>query len=370
MNENGRRNVALLTVAPTGSVSICTQTTSGIEPVFQPAYSRRRKVNPNDKLIATKKIVQDSNGDSFEVYNVLHPKFKIWLELNGYKIDEVEAMSDEEIAKIIEKTPYYKATAYDIDWVDKVKMQGAIQKWVDHSISVTVNIPKDTTQEMVSKIYQTAWESGCKGCTIYRDGSRDGVLISREATKGDDCTTFKETKAPKRPKKLEAEIKRFTNDKEKWIAVVGMYEGRPYEIFTGKEDSFVLPKWVEKGWVIRTKEEGKKARYDFEFLDKDGYAVNIQGLSRMFNQEYWNYAKLISGILRHGMPIPNVVDLISKLNFDVDSITTWKNGVARALKQYIKNGTDAGEKCPECGEELVFEDGCKHCRNCGYSKCG
>lgn len=370
MNENGRRNVALLTIAPTGSVSICTQTTSGIEPVFQPAYSRRRKVNPNDKLVASKKIVQDSNGDSFEVYNVLHPKFKTWLELNGYNIEEVEAMSDSEISKIVEKTPYCKATAYDIDWVDKVKMQGAIQKWVDHSISVTVNIPKETTPEMVSKIYQTAWESGCKGCTIYRDGSRDGVLIARDDQKGTDCTTFKENKAPKRPKKLEAEIKRFTNDKEKWIAVVGMYEGRPYEIFTGKEDGLVVPKYVEKGWVIRVKEEGKQSRYDFEFLDKDGYVITMQGLSRTFNKEYWNYARLISGILRHGIPIPDVVNIVSSLNFDVDSITTWKNGVARALKHYIKDGTDAGEKCPECGEPLVFEDGCKHCRSCGYSKCG
>ena len=370
MNENGRRNIALLTIAPTGTVSICTQTTSGIEPVFLVAYNRRRKINPNDSVNSTKKIVKDMNGDTFEEFTVFHPKFLEWLKVNNYNIDEVEQMTDEQLKSIIEKSPYYKATAYDIDWVDKVRMQGAIQKWVDHSISVTVNIPKETTKEMVSTIYMTAWESGCKGCTIYRDGSRDGVLVARTSDTADG-NDFKETKAPKRPKKLEAEIIRFQNEKEGWIAVVGMYEGRPYEIFTGKAENFVLPNWVEKGWVVRNKEENKKARYDFEFLDKDGYLVTIQALSRMFNQEYWNYAKLISGILRHGMPIQNVVELISKLNFDVDSITTWKNGVARALRRYIKDGTDAGEKCPQCGAPLIYTGGCKECSaKCGWSKCG
>ena len=370
MNEHGRRNIALLTIAPTGTVSICTQTTSGIEPVFLVAYNRRRKINPNDSLESTKKIVKDSNGDTFEEFTVFHPKFVEWLKINNYNVDEVSDMNDEELKSIIEKSPYYKATAYDIDWVDKVRMQGAIQKWVDHSISVTVNIPKETTKEMVSTIYQTAWESGCKGCTIYRDGSRDGVLISRSSSENDN-DTFKETKAPKRPKRLEAEIIRFQNEKEGWIAVVGMLDGHPYEIFTGKAENFVLPTWVEKGWVIREKEPDKKARYDFEFLDKDGYKVYIQGLSRMFNQEYWNYAKLISGILRHGMPIQNVVELISKLNFDVDSITTWKNGVARALRRYIKDGTDTGEKCPQCGAKIIYTGGCKECSaKCGWSKCG
>lgn len=371
MNEHGRRNIALLTIAPTGTVSICTQTTSGIEPVFLVAYNRRRKINPNDSVNSTKKIVKDVNGDTFEEFTVFHPKFSEWLKVNGYNLQEVENMNDEELKTIIEKSPYYKATAYDIDWVDKVRMQGAIQKWVDHSISVTVNIPKETTKEMVSTIYQTAWESGCKGCTIYRDGSRDGVLVARSSSENADTSEFKETKAPKRPKKLEAEIVRFQNEKEGWIAVVGMLDGHPYEIFTGKAENFVLPTWVEKGWVIRTKEENKKARYDFEFLDKDGYPVTIQALSRMFNQEYWNYAKLISGILRHGMPIQNVVELISKLNFDVDSITTWKNGVARALRRYIKDGTDAGEKCPQCGAKIIYTGGCKECSaKCGWSKCG
>lgn len=371
MNEHGRRNIALLTIAPTGTVSICTQTTSGIEPVFLVAYNRRRKINPNDSVNSTKKIVKDVNGDTFEEFTVFHPKFVDWLKINNYNVDEVSDMNDEELKAIIEKSPYYKATAYDIDWVDKVRMQGAIQKWVDHSISVTVNIPKETTKEMVSTIYQTAWESGCKGCTIYRDGSRDGVLVARSSSENADTSEFKETKAPKRPKKLEAEIVRFQNEKEGWIAVVGMLDGHPYEIFTGKAENFVLPTWVEKGWVIRTKEENKKARYDFEFLDKDGYPVTIQALSRMFNQEYWNYAKLISGILRHGMPIQNVVELISKLNFDVDSITTWKNGVARALRRYIKDGTDAGEKCPQCGAKIIYTGGCKECSaKCGWSKCG
>ena len=370
MSIHGRRNVALLTIAPTGTVSICTQTTSGIEPVFMVSYKRRKKINPNDKDSSSRKVVQDSNGDYFEEFNVFHPKFIDWLRISNYNVDEVMQMNDKDLQDIINKSPYYLATSQDIDWVNKVRMQGAIQKWVDHSISVTVNIPRETTKEMVSTIYQTAWESGCKGCTIYRDGSRDGVLISNNDSKKSSESSFRETTAPKRPKKLEADIVRFQNDKESWIAVVGIYQGHPYEIFTGKAESFLLPNWVEKGWVIRVKEENKKARYDFQFLDKDGYKVTIEGLSRLFNKEFWNYAKLISGILRHGMPLPNVVDLISKLNFDIDSITTWKNGVARALKRYITDGTETGEVCPECGGKIIYTGGCKECSNkCGWSKC-
>ena len=364
----GRRNIALLTIAPTGTVSICTQTTSGIEPVFLVSYKRRKKINPNDKDTSKHKIVQDQSGDYFEEYNVFHPKFIDWLKINGYNADEVMAMKDADLNKIIEKSPYHGATSADIDWVNKVKMQGEIQKWVDHSISVTVNIPKETTKETVREIYETAWRSGCKGCTIYRDGSRHGVLVSNDEGNGQH---FAETKAPKRPKKLDAEIVRFKNNKEDWIAVVGMYDGRPYEIFTGRASSFLLPPTVERGWVIRVKEPGDEhARYDFQFLDPDGYKTTIEGLSRMFKQEYWNYAKLISGILRHGMPIPNVVDLISKLTFDVDSITTWKNGVARALRRYIKDGTATDEVCPDCGQKtVVYSGGCKHCTSCGWSKC-
>ena len=364
----GRRNIALLTIAPTGTVSICTQTTSGIEPVFLVSYKRRKKINPNDKDTSKHKIVQDQSGDYFEEYNVFHPKFIDWLKINGYDADEVMAMKDADLNKIIEKSPYHKATSADIDWVAKVKMQGAIQKWVDHSISVTVNIPKETSKEIVREIYETAWKSGCKGCTIYRDGSRHGVLVSNDEQ---NHPQFGETKAPKRPKKLDAEIVRFKNNKEDWVAVVGMYEGRPYEIFTGRASNFLLPATVEKGWVIRVKEQGDEhARYDFQFLDPDGYKVTIEGLSRTFKKEYWNYAKLISGILRHGMPIPNVVDLITKLTFDEDTITTWKNGVARALRRYIKDGTATDEVCPDCGQKtVVYSGGCKHCTNCGWSKC-
>ena len=370
MVQNGRRNIALLTIAPTGTVSICTQTTSGIEPVFLVSYKRRKKINPNDKDTSKHKVVKDENGDYFEEYNVLHPKFVDWLKLKGYTKEQIDSLDDKELDSLIAESPYYKATSADIDWVNKVKMQGAIQKWVDHSISVTVNIPKETTEEIVSTIYQTAWESGCKGCTIYREGSRHGVLVSKSENKNCNDNEFNENKAPKRPKKLEAEVVRFKNEKEDWIAVVGMYEHRPYEIFTGRAENFVLPKWVEKGWVIRVKEKGDEhARYDFQFLDQDGYHVTMEGLSRMFKKEYWNYAKLISGILRHGMPIPNVVDLIGKLNFDVDSITTWSNGVARALKRYIKDGTETGETCPDCGGKIIYTGGCKSCPNCGWSKC-
>ena len=375
MTKHGRRNIALLTIAPTGTVSICTQTTSGIEPVFLVSYKRRKKINRPDsgeqvnQASGNHNIIKDENGDYFEEYNVFHPKFLDWARINGHDVEEVKNMDDATLQKLIEQSPYYHATSADIDWVAKVKMQGAIQKWVDHSISVTVNIPKETTKEVVSKIYETAWESGCKGCTIYRDGSRTGVLVSNnEHKKENPC--FGESKAPKRPKKLEAEVVRFKNEKEDWIAVVGMYEGRPYEIFTGRAENFLLPKNVEKGWVIRVKEKGQEhARYDFQFLDQDGYHITIEGLSRMFRKEYWNYAKLISGILRHGMPIPNVVELIGKLTFDTDSITTWSNGVARALKRYIKDGTETGEVCPDCGSKLVYNGGCKSCPQCGWSKC-
>ena len=370
MTKFGRRNIALLTIAPTGTVSICTQTTSGIEPVFLVAYKRRKKINPNDKDNSKQTIIKDENGDYFEEYNVFHPKFLDWARVNGYDIDEVMHMDDASLQKLVEKSPYHHATSADIDWVAKVKMQGAIQKWVDHSISVTVNIPKETTEAVVSRIYETAWESGCKGCTIYRDGSRTGVLVSTSEGKKDAAPVFGENRAPKRPKKLEAEVVRFKNEKEDWIAVVGMFEGRPYEIFTGRAENFILPKFVEKGWVIRVKEKGQEhARYDFQFLDQDGYHVTLEGLSRMFRKEYWNYAKLISGILRHGMPIANVVELIGKLTFDTDSITTWSNGVARALKRYIKDGTETEEVCPDCGSKLVYNSGCKSCPNCGWSKC-
>ena len=370
MVQHGRRNIAMLTIAPTGTVSILTQTTSGIEPVFLVNYKRRKKINPNDKDTSKHKIIKDESGDYFEEYNVLHPKFVDWMKIaKGYTAEQIEALDDNALDALVKESPYYQATSADIDWVNKVKMQGAIQKWVDHSISVTVNIPKETSEEIVSTIYQTAWESGCKGCTIYREGSRNGVLVSKsEANK--ETSHFSENKAPKRPKKLEAEVVRFRNDKEDWIAVVGMYEGRPYEIFTGKADSFLLPKWVEKGQVIRVKEPGQEhARYDFQFTDPDGYHITMEGLSRMFKKDYWNYAKLISGILRHGMPIPNVVDLIGKLNFDVDSINTWANGVARALKRFIKDGTETGETCPDCGGKIIYTGGCKSCPNCGWSKC-
>ena len=370
MVQNGRRNIALLTIAPTGTVSICTQTTSGIEPVFRVCYERRKKINPNDKDSSKHKIIKDENGDFFEAYNVLHPKFIDWLKLKGYTTEQIDLLDDKTIDKLIAESPYNNASSADIDWVSKVKMQGAIQKWVDHSISVTVNIPKETSEEIVSTIYLTAWESGCKGCTIYREGSRNGVLVSKSESNKCQELHFMENKAPKRPKKLDAEVVRFKNDREDWIAVVGMYEGRPYEIFTGKSESFLLPKFVEKGVVIRVKEAGQEhARYDFQYTDQDGYHVTMEGLSRMFKQEYWNYAKLISGILRHGMPIPNVVDLIGKLNFDVDSITTWSNGVARALKRYIKDGTETGETCPDCGAKIIYTGGCKSCPNCGWSKC-
>jgi ribonucleoside-diphosphate reductase alpha chain len=370
MTRYGRRNIALLTVAPTGSVSICTQTTSGIEPVFKINYKRRKKVNPNDKN--SKVDFVDGIGDTWEEYNVFHPKFLKWLKVNGYNVDEVKNYNDEELNPIIKKSPYYKATANDVDWLAKVKMQGMIQKWIDHSISVTVNVPTEFTEEMVSKIYTTAWESGCKGVTIYREGSRSGVLVSN--SQRDDATgEFQETKAPQRPKRLEAEIVRFQNDYEKWVAVVGLLNNKPYEIFTGKAEGFYLPPAINKGWVIKNKAENGETRYDFQFEDKDGYKITIEGLSRSFDKVFWNYAKLISGILRHGMPLPFVADIVGNLHFDNESINTWKNGVVRALKKYIPDGTEAAEKtCPSCGdpEGLVYKEGCLSCKSCDYSKCG
>ncbi|MCG8329873.1 MAG: adenosylcobalamin-dependent ribonucleoside-diphosphate reductase [Chitinophagales bacterium] len=371
MLAKGRRNIALLTIAPTGTTSLMTQTASGIEPAFLISYKRRRKVNPNDKEANVTFI--DEVGDHWEEYNVFHHKFLTWLEANGHDIEKVRRMKTEDLQPIIEKSPYHQATANDVDWVQKVKMQGAIQKWVDHSISVTVNVPEDTSVEMVKKIYETAWEAGCKGCTIYRDGSRSGVLVADSSSKS-NTEKFRETRSPKRPDRLEAAVVRFKNNSEDWIAVIGLYEDRPYEIFTGRaDDMFKFPDYVTQGWVIKAKDEEKGNRYDLQFLDRDGYRVTIEGLSRSFNKEYWNYAKLISGVLRHGMPIPYVVDLIQGLNVEDDYINTWKNGVVRALKQFVPDGTQAAESaCPSCNDPdgLVYKEGCLLCKNCGYSECG
>ncbi len=368
VRKNGRRNIALLTIAPTGSVSLMTQTTSGIEPVFMVSYTRRRKVNPNDKNVKVDFI--DEVGDHWEEYNVFHHKFEQWLSVNGYDVANVKKMKKEDLEPIIAKSPYYKATANDVDWVAKVHMQGAVQKWVDHSISVTVNIPNNVTEEMVGKIYQTAWESGCKGVTVYRDGSRSGVLVTD--TKKDNANEFRETNAPKRPKVLEAEVVKFNNNSEKWIAVVGILNDRPYEIFTGKADGFYLPPYVEKGRVFKNRMENGDKRYDFQFDDLDGYKITIEGLSRSFNKEYWNYAKLISGILRHGMPLPSVVDVIDDMNLSGDTLHTWKNGVVRALKRFIPDGTKAqGRICKSCNQDsVIYEEGCLKCTSCGDSKCG
>ncbi len=371
MVKYGRRNIALLTIAPTGTTSLMTQTSSGIEPVFMVAYKRRRKVNPNDKNVNVSFV--DEVGDHWEEYNVFHHKFLDWLEVNGYDVEKVKTMKESELRKVIASSPYHKATANDIDWVQKVKMQGKIQKWVDHSISVTVNVPNNISEKKVDEIYRTAWKSGCKGMTIYRDGSRSGVLVSKEDEKKEKETKFGVNHSPKRPKKLEAQIVRFQNNKEEWIAVVGLMDGRPYEIFTGEaKETFVIPKKFQKCWVVKVKDQKKKNnRYDLHFIDKDGYNVLYEGLSRSFNKEYWNYAKLISGVLRHGMPLPSVVDLISGLHMDSETINTWKNGVIRALKQFIPDGTKVKEACPNCGAEgtLAYKEGCLSCTSCGYSKC-
>jgi ribonucleoside-diphosphate reductase alpha chain len=363
MLKYGRRNIALLTIAPTGTTSLMTQTTSGIEPVFSAFYKRRRKVNPNDK--DTRVTFQDEVGDSWEEFNVFHHKFLDWLKINGYDPDEVKRMRDEEIESIVAKSPYYKATANDVDWIAKVKMQGAIQKWVDHSISVTINLPADVNEELVSDLYLTAWKSGCKGATVYRDGSRNGVLVAGK----------NEIRAerPRRPKVLDCDILRFNINEDKWVAFVGLKDGRPYEIFTGlaDEEIFPIPKTIIKGKIIKIRDEDGKTRYDFQYTDKYGYKKTMGGLSHMFKPEFWNYAKLISGVLRHEMPIADVVNLVSSLKLDSESINNWKNGVERALKKYIPNGTRAKGKCGECGSvNLVYEEGCLICKDCGSSKCG
>ena len=363
MVKFGRRNIALLTIAPTGTTSLMTQTTSGIEPIFSTFYKRRRKVNPND--LDVKVTFTDEVGDSWEEFNVFHHKFVDWLRLNGYDVDEVTRMRDEEIESIIAKSPYYKATANDVDWIAKVKMQGAIQKWVDHSISVTINLPADAKEELVSELYLTAWKSGCKGATVYRDGSRNGVLIAGK--------TEVRPEKPKRPKVLDCDVIRFNINEEKWVAFVGLKESRPYEIFTGiaDEEIFPIPKSIVKGKIIKIKDEEGNTRYDFQYTDKYGYKKTMGGLSHMFNSEFWNYAKLISGVLRHEMPIQDVVNLVVSLKLDSESINNWKNGVERALKKYIPNGTKAKGKCGECGSDnLVYEEGCLICKDCGSSKCG
>lgn len=363
MSEYGRRNIALLTIAPTGTTSLMTQTTSGIEPVFMPVYKRRRKVNPNDKDVQV--TFKDEVGDSWEEYNVFHHKFVEWLKINGYDPIEVKNMDDDEVDEIVSKSPYYRATANDVDWLAKVRMQGQIQKWVDHSISVTINIPGEVKEELVSDLYMSAWESGCKGATVYRDGSRSGVLISG---KKDKVAVIK-----KRPRVLDADIIRFNNNDEKWIAFVGLKDGLPYEIFTGLADNeiFPIPDSIVKGKIVKTKDEDGKNRYDFQYTDKYGYKNTLGGLSHMFKPEFWNYAKLISGVLRHGMPIPYVVNLIKSLRLDSPSINSWKNGVERALKRYIPDGTKAKGKCEECGSSnLVYQEGCLLCQDCGSSKCG
>ncbi|MBR0055256.1 MAG: adenosylcobalamin-dependent ribonucleoside-diphosphate reductase [Bacteroidales bacterium] len=374
MVRYGRRNIALLTIAPTGSVSICTQTTSGIEPAFNVVYKRRRKVNPND-LNMNRPTVKDVNGDLFEEYLVFHQKFLKWAEINGYDIKEFPNKSDKEIEEIVAQSPYYKAMANDTDYVKKVEMQGMIQKWVDHSISVTVNLPKDTPQEVVDELYRKAWECGCKGMTVYRDGSRDGVLNNL----GDDKKK-EEAPAPpanfKRPRELKADVIRFRNNNEAWVAFVGLRsDGHPYEIFTGKmdDDHLLLPKWVEKGSIIKNMREDGTRSYDFQYVDKDGYKSSIGGLDRCFDPEFWNYARMISALIRNNIPIDNIVSIISGLTFSEDSINSWKNGVIRALKKFIKDGTKAkGVACPNCGQEgtMEFKEGCLVCSNCGYSKCG
>lgn len=377
MKKYGRRNIACLTIAPTGTTSILTQTTSGIEPVFLPVYKRRRKVNPSDKDVHVDYI--DESGDSFEEYIVYHPKFITWMQKNGY--DVRHDYTQEEIDALVAKSPYYKATSNDVDWVNKVKMQGAVQKWVDHSISVTINLPNDVSEEMVNKLYVEAWKCGCKGCTVYRDGSRSGVLVTiSKSDKKDDKPKRPHYMADeehilKRPIELDADIVRFQNNKEKWIAFIGLVDGRPYEIFTGiadDEEGIFCPKSVSKGKIIKAIDENGQKRYDFQFVNKRGFKTTIEGLSEKFNPEFWNYAKLISGVLRYGMPIPQVLKLISSLELDNKSINTWKMGVERALKRYLPNGTKvSGQKCPNCGQEtLIYQEGCLICTNCGTSRCG
>ena len=379
MVKHGRRNIACLTIAPTGTTSIMTQTTSGIEPVFQPVYRRRRKVNPNDKNVHVDLV--DEVGDSFEEYVVFHHKFITWMNANGYTYDPAHRYTTAEIDELVEKSPYYKATANDVDWLEKVHMQGAIQKWVDHSISVTINLPNDVSEELVGQLYEEAWRSGCKGCTVYRDGSRTGVLEGmkekkkKEESKKDEknCVCF-DNKVRIRPAELECDVVRFQNNKDKWIAFVGLKDGVPYEIFTGladDEEGILLPKSVTKGKIIRVVQEDGTKRYDFQFVNSRGFKTTMEGLSYKFDKEFWNYAKLISGVLRYGMPIDQVIKMISTLQMDSESINSWKVGVERALKKYIQDGTVVqGQVCPNCGNALIFEEGCMHCRECGYSRCG
>ena len=381
MQKYGRRNIACLTIAPTGTTSLMTQTTSGIEPVFMPVYKRRRKVNPTDANVHVDFV--DEVGDSFEEYIVYHKKFLEWMKING--IDTEKKYTQEEIDALVARSPYYKATANDVDWLMKVKMQGAIQKWVDHSISVTVNLPNDVDEALVNRLYVEAWRSGCKGCTIYRDGSRAGVMVavSKKEKKEKKTALIKDTTAKLRvatvtevrPKELECDVVRFQNNKEKWVAFVGLLDGYPYEIFTGLQDDeegIVLPKTVTKGRIIKQTNEDGSHRYDFQFENKRGYKTTVEGLSEKFNPEYWNYAKLISGVLRYRMPIDHVIKLVGSLQLKSESINTWKNGVERALKKYVADGTQAkGQVCPVCGQEtLVYQEGCLICTNCGASRCG
>lgn len=371
MVKYGRRNIACLTIAPTGTTSLMTQTTSGIEPVFLPVYKRRRKVNPNDPEVRID--FRDETGDAFEEYIVYHHKFLKWMEVNGY--DTSKNYSQAEIDELVAQSPYYKATANDVDWLMKVKMQGAIQKWVDHSISVTVNLPNDVDEELVNQLYVEAWRSGCKGCTIYRDGSRSGVMISVKKENKQEVPCKRPEVTETRPQILECDVVRFQNNKEKWVAFVGLLDGRPYEIFTGLQDDdegIVLPKSVVKGRIIKNVNEDGTKRYDFQFENKKGYKTTVEGLSEKFNKEYWNYAKLISGVLRYRMPLDHVIKLVGSLQLESESINTWKNGVERALKKYITDGTEAkGQKCPNCGHEsLVYQEGCLICKHCGTSRCG
>lgn len=368
MEKYGRRNIACLTIAPTGTTSLMTQTTSGIEPVFMPVYRRRRKVNPNDPQVRIDFV--DEVGDAYEEYVVFHHKFITWMEANNIAIKDNYTTA--EIDEIISRSPYYKATSNDVDWMQKVKMQGRVQKWVDHSISVTINLPADATEELVGELYVEAWKSGCKGCTVYRDGSRSGVLL---ATKKEEKKTVLGEDLHIRPKELEADVVRFQNNKEKWIAFIGLKNGNPYEIFTGladDEDGILIPKNVTKGKIIKAIDEEGGKRYDYQYVNKRGYKTTIEGLSDKFNPEYWNYAKLISGVLRYGMPIDQVLKLVSGLELDSKSINSWKNGVERALKKYLPNGTKAnGQACPNCGQEtLIYQEGCLICTSCGTSKCG
>lgn len=372
MVKYGRRNIALLTIAPTGTTSLMSQTTSGIEPVFLPVYTRRRKVNPSDKDVKVDFV--DENGDSWEEYVVFHHKFVTWMEANGHPTTKI--YSKLEIDELVAQSPYYKATSNDVDWLQKVRMQGRVQKWVDHSISVTINLPNDVSEELVGKLYVEAWKCGCKGCTVYRDGSRDGVLIANgdeEEGKKDDCFELPQI-VTSRPVELEADVIKFQNNKEKWIAFIGLLNGRPYEIFTGlndEDDGIMVPKNVTKGKIIKAYDNDGRKHYDFQFQNRRGYKVTIEGLDGKFNPEFWNYAKLISGVLRYGMPIDQVIKLVSGLELDSETINTWKNGVERALKRYLPNETEAkGQKCPVCSQEtLVYEEGCLKCRNCGASKC-